>query len=172
MKTEARLVGGVAVFFALTSSGYGWWSHTEPAGTAALGVAALMATLVAFFLHVQYRRRGPRAQDRTEAEVVDTAGPLDFFSPHSPWPIVVALGAVVLALGIVFGLWLALMGFGILGLGLFGLVFQYVGRDDPGSAPTGPDVVVVRARRPAAHRPAGAQPSSSRADSGSGSSPS
>jgi len=141
VKTEARLFTGVAVFFAFAATGYGWWS-AEPAGTAALAVTGLMAALVAFFLRVQHRRRGPRAQDRPDAEVIDTAGPLDFFSPHSPWPVVVALGAVLSALGVVFGLWLTLIGLGVLGCGVCGLVFQHAGRDDPGSAPTGPDVVV------------------------------
>lgn len=106
---------------------YGWWSR-EPAGTAALVLAFLMASLVAFFLRVQYRRRGLRAQDRGEGEVVDTAGPLDFFPPRSAWPITIALAAVVLALGIVFGLWLALIGFGLLTMGVCGLVFQYADR--------------------------------------------
>ncbi|WP_037853976.1 cytochrome c oxidase subunit 4 [Streptomyces sp. NRRL S-340] len=138
MKTEARLFTGVAVFFALTAAGYGWWA-AEPAGTAALAVTCLTAALIAFFLRVQHRRRGPRAQDRQDAEVVDTAGPLAFFSPHSPWPVVVALGAVLLALGVVLGLWLVLMGFGVLGCGVLGLVFQHAGRDDErGGAPTGP----------------------------------
>ncbi|MHC3469885.1 aa3-type cytochrome oxidase subunit IV [Streptomyces sp. 7R007] len=128
MRTEARLFTGVAVFFAVTAAGY-WWRSREPAGTAALAVACLMAALVAFFLHIQYRRRGLRAQDRPDAQVVDTAGPVDFFSPHSPWPITTALGAVLLALGVVFGLWLFLLGLGILGHGVFGMVFQYAGRD-------------------------------------------
>lgn len=137
MRTESRLFAGVALFFAVTAAGY-WWRSREPAGTAALGIAFLMAALVAFFLHVQYRRRGLRAQDRPDAEIIDTAGPLEFFSPHSPWPIVVALGAVLLALGVVFGLWLVLLGFGVLGLGVFGMVFQYADRPDPGSEPSGP----------------------------------
>jgi hypothetical protein len=141
VRTEARLFAGVAAFFAVAGAGYGWWS-AEPAGTAALVVTGLMAVLVSFYLRVQHRRRGLRAQDRPDAEVIDTAGPLDFFSPHSPWPVVVALGAVLLALGVVFGLWLALIGFGVLGCGILGLVFQHAGRDDPGSAPTGPDVAV------------------------------
>jgi hypothetical protein len=128
MRTEARLFTGVAAFFAVTALGYGWRSR-EPAGTAVLTLAFLMAALVAFFLHVQYRRRGKRAQDREDAEVVDTAGPLDFFSPHSPWPITTALGSVLLALGVVHGLWLALLGLGVLGHGVFGMVFQYAGRD-------------------------------------------
>ncbi|MFI8951560.1 cytochrome c oxidase subunit 4 [Streptomyces sp. NPDC053750] len=127
MRTEARLFTGVAAFFAVTAAGYGWFSH-EPAGTAALTVSFLMAALVAFFLRVQHHKRGLRAQDLGDAEVVDAAGPLDFFPPHSPWPITAALGAVVLALGIVYGLWLALIGFGVLALAVFGLVFQYADR--------------------------------------------
>ncbi|PZT70131.1 cytochrome c oxidase subunit 4 [Streptomyces sp. SW4] len=128
MKTEARLFTGVASFFAVTAAGYGWFSG-EPAGTAVLTVAFLMAALVAFFLFAQVRRRGPRAQDRRDAEVADTSGPLDFFPAHSPWPVTVAAGSVVLALGVVYGAWLALLGTGVLALGVFGMVFQYAGRD-------------------------------------------
>ncbi|WP_369166728.1 cytochrome c oxidase subunit 4 [Streptomyces sp. R28] len=127
MKTEARLFIGVAGFFLVTAAGYGWRSK-EPTGTAVLTIAFLMAALVAFFLHMQYRRRGLRAQDRPDAEVADTAGPLHFFAPHSPWPITTALGSVLAALGVVYGLWLFLLGIGVLGHGVFGMVFQYVGR--------------------------------------------
>ncbi|WP_037891655.1 aa3-type cytochrome oxidase subunit IV [Streptomyces viridochromogenes] len=128
MKTEARLFIGVAGFFLVTAVGYGWRSK-EPAGTAVLVIAFLMAALVAFFLHTQYRRRGLRAQDRPDAEVVDTAGPLDFFPPRSPWPITTALGSVLAALGVVYGLWLFLLGIGVLGQGVLGMVFQYADGD-------------------------------------------
>ncbi|MGP2436121.1 aa3-type cytochrome oxidase subunit IV [Streptomyces sp. JW3] len=128
MKTESRLFTGVAAFFAVSAAGYGWFA-AEPAGTAVLAVAFLMAALVAFFCRVQYRRHGLRAQDHRDAEVRDTAGPLDFFSPHSPWPVIVALGAVLVALGIVYGLWLVLLGFGVLAPGVAGLVFQYARRE-------------------------------------------
>lgn len=89
-----------------------------------------MAALVAFFLHVQYRRRGRRAQDRGDAQVVESAGPLEFLPPHSPWPITTAMGSVVVALGVVYGLWLFLLGLGVLAHGVFGMVFQYAGRSD------------------------------------------
>ncbi|MFF6984477.1 cytochrome c oxidase subunit 4 [Streptomyces sp. NPDC008343] len=127
MRTESRLFIGVAGFFLVTAVGYGWRSE-EPAGTAVLVIAFLMAGLVAFFLHTQYRRRGLRAQDRPDAEVADTAGPVDFFPPNSPWPITTALGSVLVALGVVYGLWLFLLGLGVLGHGVFGMVFQYAGR--------------------------------------------
>ncbi|MFJ8632054.1 cytochrome c oxidase subunit 4 [Streptomyces sp. NPDC093568] len=128
MKTESRLFVGVAGFFLVTAVGYGV-SSEEPAGTAVLLVAFLMAALVAFFLHMQHRRRGLRAQDRPDAEVAETAGPLDFFSPHSPWPVTIAAGSVVAALGVVYGLWLFLLGLGVLGHGVFGMVFQCADRD-------------------------------------------
>ncbi|MEU0599852.1 cytochrome c oxidase subunit 4 [Streptomyces sp. NPDC006393] len=137
MRTEARLFTGVALFFAVTAAGYGRWS-AEPAGSAALAVAAVMAALVAFFLRVRHRRDGPRAEDRPDAEVIDSAGPVGFFSPHSLWPVVVALGTAVLALGVVLGLWLALLGFGVLGCGVLGMVFQY--RDQDQDQEPGPDL--------------------------------
>ncbi|MGW4914048.1 cytochrome c oxidase subunit 4 [Streptomyces sp. NPDC004270] len=128
MKVEALLFGGVAVFFGGTAALYGVWSGADPAGTAALIVAFGMAALVSFFCATQYVRHGPRPQDRTNAEVADSAGPLEFFPPHSPWPIVTAFGFAVAAVGVVFGLWLFLIGLGVLARGVAGLVFQYVNR--------------------------------------------
>ncbi|MFF2652544.1 cytochrome c oxidase subunit 4 [Streptomyces sp. NPDC058045] len=129
MKAEARLFAGVAAFFLVTGGGYGWWSR-EPAGTAALVVAFLMSTLLSFFFDRTYRRRGLRPEDRGEGEVADRSGPLDFFPPHSPYPPVTGLGAVATALGVVFGLWLFVLGLGLLLAGVFGLVFEFVQREE------------------------------------------
>ncbi|MER6025955.1 cytochrome c oxidase subunit 4 [Streptomyces sp. NPDC001851] len=127
MKAEAVLFGGVALFFGGSAALYGVWSGEE-AGTVALVVACGMAGLVAFFCLIQYRRRGTRAQDRTEAEVADAAGPVAFFPDESPWPIVTALGFALAATGVVFGLWLFLIGLGVLARGVYGMVFQYAHR--------------------------------------------
>ena len=127
MKTEAFVFGVVAAFFAGTASLYGAWSG-DPAGTAALIVAFAMAALVSFFCAMHYRRKGLRPQDRPDAEVADAAGPLEFFPPQSPWPVVTALGFAVVATGVVYGLWLFLIGVGVLARGVFGMVFQYARR--------------------------------------------
>ena len=124
MKGEALLFSGVAAFFAATAAVYGWFSH-EPAGTAALIVSFLMSALVAFFLWVQYRRRGRRAQDRGDAEVAETAGPLDFFPPHSGYPVLTAAGTALLGLGVAIGLWLFLIGLGVTAAGVAGFVFEF-----------------------------------------------
>lgn len=128
MRTEAYLFGGVALFFAGTAALYGVWSGGDPAGTTALVVAFGMAALVSFFCVMHYRRKGRRPQDRPDAEVADNAGPLEFFPPHSPWPVLTAAGFALTATGVVYGLWLFLIGVGVLAAGVFGLVFQYARR--------------------------------------------
>ena len=136
MRTEAYLFTGVALFFGVNAVGYGWYS-SEPAGTAALAVAALMASVIAFFCVTHYRRHGPRPQDRGDAEVADTAGPLEFFPPHSPWPVITAAAVTAMALGVVYGLWLFIIGFGLLAPAVFGFVFQYAGRGSQHSGSRG-----------------------------------
>ncbi|WP_175407208.1 cytochrome c oxidase subunit 4 [Streptomyces sp. TRM64462] len=129
MKTEAYLFAGVAAFFLVTDVAYIWFAR-EPAGAAALTVSFLMSALIAFFCAVNQRRKGSRPEDRKDSEIRERSGPVDFFPPHSPYPPMVALGATVLAVGVVFGLWLALIGVGVLAAGVFGMVFEFAGRHD------------------------------------------
>ncbi|MBA4863141.1 cytochrome c oxidase subunit 4 [Streptomyces sp. PSKA54] len=129
MKTEAWLFAGVAGFFLVTGVGYAWFSQ-EPAGTAALTVCFLMAGLIALFFTRKYRIGGYRPEDRKSGEVAERVGALDFFPPRSAYPPVTALGAAVAALGIVYGLWLFVIGLGILGAGVIGMVFEYAHRGE------------------------------------------
>jgi len=129
MKTEAYLFGGVAGFFFVDAGIYAGWSR-EPAGTAALIVAFIMASVISFFFTMNFRRRGERPEDDSGAEIVERSGPLDFFPARSAYPPLTAVGAAFTGLGIVFGLWLFLIGFGILFAGVGGMVFQYVHRGE------------------------------------------
>lgn len=132
MRTEAAIFGGVAAFFLVTGVGYGVWSGPEPAGTAALTIAFLMASVISFFFTVTYRRDGRRPEDERAGEIADRAGPVDFFPARSAYPPVTALGAAISVLGVVYAFWLFLVGFGVLAAGVGGLVFQYVRRGDAG----------------------------------------
>jgi hypothetical protein len=127
MRSEAWLFGGVAGFFFVTGTWYGLWSR-EPAGTAALAVSFLMASLISFFFARNHRQRGLRPEDVRTGEIADRAGPVDFFPPHSAYPVVTGAGAALTAVGVVHGLWLFIIGIGVLLGGMFGLVFQYVER--------------------------------------------
>ncbi len=129
MKFEAYLFAGVAGFFLVTDAVY-YPISKDPAGTAALTVSFLMSALVSFFMAVQYRRKGTRPEDDKSGEIHQRSGPLDFFPPHSGYPVVVALAFAVLAVGLVYGLWLFLIGCGVMLAGILGMVFQFAGRDD------------------------------------------
>ncbi|WP_037570082.1 cytochrome c oxidase subunit 4 [Phaeacidiphilus oryzae] len=125
MKTETWLFGAIALFFACVTPVYGYFSH-DPAGTAVLGISFGMAGLITFFLLVQHRRgAGGRPSDRKDAQVVEGAGELGFFAPTSGWPIAIAFGAMLVAAGVAFGVWLMLIGAGILVPSVAFLVIQY-----------------------------------------------
>lgn len=54
---------------------------------------------------------------------------MGFFSPHSYWPILVAAGAGLTGLGVIFGTWLMLLGLVFVVVTATGLLFEYyVGR--------------------------------------------
>ncbi|MFG2396185.1 aa3-type cytochrome oxidase subunit IV [Streptomyces lydicus] len=129
MRIEMLLFGGVAVFFAVTGTGYAWWSDLEPAGTAALIVSFLMSVLLFLFFGVQRRKHGSRPEDHKSAEIRQRSGTVDFFPPRSVYPVLSATGYAVAALGVIFGLWLFLIGIGLVAAGVFGFVFQYAERD-------------------------------------------
>lgn len=124
MKIEGYLFAAGAVFFTLMALIYGLWSR-EPIGTTALILTAGLAALVAFYVLFTGRRIGIRPEDRVDGEIEESAGDIGHFSPHSWWPLPLGLGASVAGLGLIYGLWLAAIGVGILVIGIIGLVFEY-----------------------------------------------
>ncbi|MFG2874125.1 cytochrome c oxidase subunit 4 [Streptomyces sp. NPDC048337] len=122
MRAEAWMFSGVAVFFVVTGAVYARYS-TDPAGIAALAVSFLMSALIAAFLWRQYHRGGDRPEDRKGAQVSEGADRRFSFPARSYAPVITAVGAALIGLGVVQGLWLALIGFGVLAPGVFGFVF-------------------------------------------------
>ncbi|MGV9246752.1 aa3-type cytochrome oxidase subunit IV [Streptomyces sp. NPDC003710] len=128
MKSEAYLFAGVALFFLLTDAAYIWFAR-EPAGIAALSVSFGMSSVISFFCLINYGRKGLRPEDRPDSEIRERSGTIGFFPPHSGYPVITALGAAVIAVGIVYGVWIILVGFGLLGPGVLGMVFQFGTRE-------------------------------------------
>lgn len=127
MKVEAYLFGVMALFFAVTGAVYAWYA-LEPAGTAALTVSCLMSALIALYCVRQRRRGGARLQDRKDVPVHEGTGALDFFPPHSYAPVLSALGTALIAAGVIYGVWLAAIGLGVLAPGIAGFVFEFEDR--------------------------------------------
>jgi hypothetical protein len=132
MHIEARLFEFIAGFFAFCTVLYGalttFYANggVEWAGTTALGLTTGMALIVATYFRFVARRLDTRPEDYEGAEISDGAGELGFFSPHSWWPILIALSGSVTAVGIAFWLpWLIFAGVVFILSSAAGLVFEY-----------------------------------------------
>jgi membrane protein implicated in regulation of membrane protease activity len=132
MRIEARLFEFIAAFFILTAILYGGltarWATggVEWAGTTALVLTGGLAMITATFFRFVARRLQTRPEDYEGAEISDGAGELGFFSPHSWWPILVALSGSVAAVGIALWLpWLIFAGVVFILASAAGLVFEY-----------------------------------------------
>jgi hypothetical protein len=132
MHIEARLFEFVAAFFVFCAILYGILTTLfatggiEWAGTTALVLTGGMALIVATFFRFVARRLDTRPEDYEGAEISDGAGELGFFSPHSWWPILIALSGSVAAVGIALWLpWLIVAGVVFILSSAAGLVFEY-----------------------------------------------
>jgi len=125
MKTSWVLFVGLAIFYAILTVIY-WQVGGEPVGITAIALSAGLALIVGFYLWFTDRRLGNLLpEDNQQGEIADSAGELGFFSPHSWWPLPVALSACTVGLGLIIGWWLSLIGVGVLIISIFGLVLEY-----------------------------------------------
>ncbi|MEY4008527.1 MAG: hypothetical protein RL232_54 [Actinomycetota bacterium] len=103
-----------------------WQLGGEPVGVTAIALSGGLALIIGFYLWFTARRLGNvLPEDNLQGEIADSAGELGFYSPHSWWPLPVALSACTLGLGLIIGWWLVLIGVGSLLISVLGLVLQY-----------------------------------------------
>ena len=125
MKTSWILFVGLSIFYAIMTVIY-WQLGGEPVGVTAIALSGGLALIIGFYLWFTARRLGNvLPEDNLQGEIADSAGELGFYSPHSWWPLPVALFACTLGLGLIIGWWLVLIGVGSLLISVLGLVLQY-----------------------------------------------
>ena len=125
MKTSWILFVGLSIFYAIMTVIY-WQLGGEPVGVTAIALSGGLALIIVFYLWFTARRLGNvLPEDNLQGEIADSAGELGFYSPHSWWPLPVALSACTLGLGLIIGWWLVLIGVGSLLISVLGLVLQY-----------------------------------------------
>ncbi len=132
MHIEARLFEILTAFFVFAAVLYAVLTAmfqlggVEWAGTTALVLTAGLSLIIGTFFRFVARRLDTRPEDYEDAEVSDGAGELGFFSPHSWWPVLIALSASVTAVGIALWLiWLIAAGVVFVLSSVAGLVFEY-----------------------------------------------
>jgi len=132
MHIEARLFEIVCAFCVIAAIVYGVLTAMfEPygiewAGTTALVMTAGLALIIGTFFRFIARRLDTRPEDYDDAEVSDGAGELGFFSPHSWWPLLIAVSFSTAAVGTALWLpWLIAAGIVFVLSSVCGLVFEY-----------------------------------------------
>lgn len=125
MVTNWRLFGGLAVFYFVITIVY-WQVDGEPLGITGMLLSSFLAGMVGFYLWFTQRRIGTTLpEDNVTAEISDGAGELGFYSPHSWWPLPVALSMCVAGMGLLIGWWLTLIGISVLIISIIGMVTEY-----------------------------------------------
>ncbi len=125
MKANWKLFTFLSVFYVFMTVIY-WAVGGEPVGITGMILAACLAGMVGFYLWFTQKRIGVAIpSDNDDAEISDDAGELGFYSPHSWWPLPVALSATALSLGLIIGWWLVLIALGTLVLSIIGMVTEY-----------------------------------------------
>jgi hypothetical protein len=107
MRVEVRVVVFGMVFVAVLAGVY-WFTSYEDAGAVLLLVGAAMYATLSGYLYLQSRRLRhgpPRPEDTEDPPRADGDVPVGYFPAASVWPAALGLGAVNLALGLVFGYW-------------------------------------------------------------------
>lgn len=131
MKIEARIFEAIAVFFIVvgiiyTVATHFYYTGVEWAGAACLFFSAILSLLAGTYFRFVARRVEIRPEDYDDAEIEDGAGELGFFSPHSYWPIMIAVAASLFAIGFASAnFWFAIAAVVVIIGCVTGLVMEY-----------------------------------------------
>ena len=125
MKVSWQLFIGLSVFYVVMTISY-WQVGGEPVGIGGMLLAAALAGMVGFYVWFTQRRIGEiLPEDNLTALISDGAGDLGFYSPHSWWPLPVALSMCALTLSLIIGWWLTVISLGALVISIIGMVTEY-----------------------------------------------
>ena len=125
MKTNWQLFGGLSVFYFALAVIY-FYVGGEAVGITGMILAACLAGMVGFYIWFTQKRIGQiLPEDRPMGEIADSAGELGFYSPHSWWPLPVAMSSMALGLSLLIGWWLTLIALGVLVISIIGFVTEY-----------------------------------------------
>ncbi len=124
MKIEGLLFGLAFIFYTVIAGIY-WYVSGDEVGTTALALTGALSFLVSFYALYTSKRVYPRPEDRLDAEIDEADPEYGFYSPHSWWPLALALSTVAVVLGLIFAVWLIVLGVATLLLALIGWLFEY-----------------------------------------------
>ncbi len=106
-------------------AGIYWYLSRDEVGTTALALTGALAFLISFYALYTSKRVYPRPEDRLDAEVDEADPEYGFYSPHSWWPLAVGVSVLALVFGLIFAVWLIVLGVAALMFAVIGWLFEY-----------------------------------------------
>jgi H+/Cl- antiporter ClcA len=107
---EQGLVFVATAMFMVTIGVIYWFTSYEPTGTVLLLLCVGLGLIPGSYLLWRSRRAPALPEDRPDADASDMAGRVGSFPESSVWPLVLAAGAAMTGIGLVFGAWAGLPG--------------------------------------------------------------
>jgi hypothetical protein len=106
VKTETKVLLFASVFVGVIAAVY-WFTSYEDAGAVMLAVGAVAYAMICGYLYLQVRRMagGPARPEDLDDGRVSGQVEIGYFPAASVWPAALGMGAVLTALGLVFGYW-------------------------------------------------------------------
>lgn len=121
MRTEPKFLLFAGMFSLVVAIVYWSLSHERAGSVLLLFMFLAPAFVGAYLVRRGWRLRRP--EDRAEADPAEGAGAaVGRFHEASAWPLVLALGAAVAAVGLVFGAWPLVLGLVVVALAVAGLI--------------------------------------------------
>ena len=130
MLAMERIGNLVGVFAFLMATIYGFWTSSSELGVEWVGViglimGGLLGFMIAWYLWMTRRKLEVDPSDDPLGDIYEIQGDYGFFSPHSWWPIFLAVGAALCFLGLAVGWWVFIIGAFISVPALIGWTFEY-----------------------------------------------
>ena len=119
MKVEAKLMLGLGLFFGVMCAVYWTWS-LENAGGVMMFAGMLLGFLPGSYYYWWSRRMKARPEDDPNATQESGAGVVGTFPGTSIWPFTMGMGAFLVVLALVFGIWLLFPGLALFTWALLG----------------------------------------------------
>ncbi len=124
MRIEGLLFALGSAFYLAIAAIY-WYFSRDVIGTTALALTGALAFLVAFYVLYTSKRVYPRPEDRLNGDIEEADPEYGFFSPHSWWPLAIGISAAIIGVGLIFAVWIIVLGVFMLFMSLFGWMFEY-----------------------------------------------
>jgi hypothetical protein len=119
VRVEARVLLSLGLFFGLMVTVYWFWGH-ENAGSVMMFAGMLLCFVPGGYYYWWSRRMKPRPEDNPKATQAQGAGVVGAFPSTSIWPFTMGMGAFLVVLALVFGIWFLIPGLGLVAWALFG----------------------------------------------------